>query len=203
MEKSQNPRSIRARKSLREAILILIEDRSLDMIKISEITDTAGLYRMTFYNHYETKEELLNDAIRDKLIYVLGEIPDLTGVNWIAADGLEKIPEDHTYLVYDKWVEEKIFLELIFRLELDYLLIQHHIEYNRQFIEYLRRAEGFEISSELCEYLITSSAYVLVSMLRVWIEGGTKETTGVLSELFYTLGWVPTGKAAEEFRDKI
>lgn len=46
---------------LREAILELLKNKSIDKITIKEICDRAGLNRGTFYLHYDSPSDLLKD----------------------------------------------------------------------------------------------------------------------------------------------
>ena len=59
MSRKTDPRVIRTRHMLRDALITLILDKGFDAITIQDITDKAGLRRATFYLHYKDKEELL------------------------------------------------------------------------------------------------------------------------------------------------
>jgi AcrR family transcriptional regulator len=66
-----DPRVIRTRKLLKDALLSLIPEKSFESITIKDITDCATLNRVTFYLHYDNKLDLLQDAsneIFDELI---------------------------------------------------------------------------------------------------------------------------------------
>ncbi len=60
-----DPRVIRTRQMLREALVALIIERGYDAISIADIADKAGLRRATFYLHYRSKEELLLNLLRE------------------------------------------------------------------------------------------------------------------------------------------
>jgi AcrR family transcriptional regulator len=61
--KKEDPRVLRTRLRLREAMLSLLEEQEYSNITISDLTQTARLNRATFYLHYEGKEALLIDAL--------------------------------------------------------------------------------------------------------------------------------------------
>src|SRR5829696_3413646 len=65
--KKLDPRVIRTRQQLREALVALILEHGYDEISIQAITDQAGLRRATFYLHYRDKDELLLSMLRDTL----------------------------------------------------------------------------------------------------------------------------------------
>ncbi|MFZ4816076.1 MAG: TetR/AcrR family transcriptional regulator [Phototrophicaceae bacterium] len=54
-----DPRVIRTRQLLRNALISLINEKGFENITVQEITDRATLNKATFYLHYRDKEELL------------------------------------------------------------------------------------------------------------------------------------------------
>ena len=52
------------RQCLEEALLLLLEKKSLQEISVSELCAKAGVSRMTFYARYKTKENLFEQIIR-------------------------------------------------------------------------------------------------------------------------------------------
>src|SRR5215813_4202218 len=62
-----DPRVIRTRQMLRDALIATILDKGYDATSIQDITDRAGLRRATFYLHYKDKDELLLHMLRDTL----------------------------------------------------------------------------------------------------------------------------------------
>lgn len=77
MPRESDPRVIRTRQMLRDALVSLILERGYDAITISDITERAGLRRATFYLHYRDKEELLISILRamfDELVCEIDEV---------------------------------------------------------------------------------------------------------------------------------
>lgn len=62
-----DPRYLRVRESLREAILSLARDRPCEEISVSELTAAAGISRTTFYSHASSPSQLLADVLVDEL----------------------------------------------------------------------------------------------------------------------------------------
>jgi AcrR family transcriptional regulator len=58
-----DPRVVRTRLSLQQALMALARERNLDDITIGDIADRAGVNRSSFYQHYGDKETLLADAL--------------------------------------------------------------------------------------------------------------------------------------------
>jgi len=60
--KSTDPRALRTRKLLREAIMEVVVNKPFRDLTIRDITESAGINRATFYLHYEDKYDLLDDC---------------------------------------------------------------------------------------------------------------------------------------------
>ncbi len=72
--------SLITKKALSEGFKSLMRTKSFDKIKISDITDSCGLNRQTFYYHFQDKYELLNWIFFNEVIAVLSD--NLTFDNW-------------------------------------------------------------------------------------------------------------------------
>jgi len=63
-ESANDPRVVRTRSLLRQALVQLAAERNFNTLSIQEVTDRAGLNRTTFYLHYTGLHELLEDCTR-------------------------------------------------------------------------------------------------------------------------------------------
>lgn len=61
--KSVDPRIQRTRASLQDAVITLCKKRDPSEVSVSEVAETAGVNRTTFYQHYTDVDTLLADAI--------------------------------------------------------------------------------------------------------------------------------------------
>ena len=68
-EENADPRVVRSRTAIRDALLSLMAEKEYNKITITDITKRAGLARPTFYLHYKTKEDVLSE------IYFIWLIP--------------------------------------------------------------------------------------------------------------------------------
>jgi AcrR family transcriptional regulator len=66
-EKKLDPRVVRTRHVLRDALMALIPEIGYDAITVQHLTDRARLNRATFYLHYRDKQDLLAHIIQDVL----------------------------------------------------------------------------------------------------------------------------------------
>jgi AcrR family transcriptional regulator len=63
----KDPRAIRSRQALRNALLTLLEARPLDQITIRDIAAEAGVGYTTYFRHHPTKEALLDDVAAEQI----------------------------------------------------------------------------------------------------------------------------------------
>mgnify|MGYP001444998019 CR=1 FL=1 len=69
-----DPRWIRSRDLLRQALISLAAEKSYASLTIQDITQRAGLNRTTFYLHYRGLHELLEDCARALFVEMRAEI---------------------------------------------------------------------------------------------------------------------------------
>src|SRR5512139_755400 len=69
-----DPRVVRTRQMLRDALVSLIEEKGFEAITVQDIADRAGLNRATFYLHYRDKQELLVKSLRDAIDELVADI---------------------------------------------------------------------------------------------------------------------------------
>lgn len=60
-------RPIKTKKNIKQALLILLQEKDISSITISELAQTAGVSRKTFYLHYKDISEILDDIKIDLL----------------------------------------------------------------------------------------------------------------------------------------
>jgi AcrR family transcriptional regulator len=77
MPRPTDPRVIRTRQMLRDALISLILEKGYDALTIQDITDRAGLRRATFYLHYKDKEELLLSILQATFDELVAQIEHL------------------------------------------------------------------------------------------------------------------------------
>lgn len=79
-------RILRTRSALHRAITSLATERPVGEVTVSELSDLAGINRVTFYKHYGTPAEALADALATELAAVCPGMEP-------AADGLDPFTE--------------------------------------------------------------------------------------------------------------
>lgn len=87
--------------SLREALIILMNEKNYYKISISELCNRAGVSRMAFYNNYESKDNLLKQIIYYQTYILIDKIGspfrEKTSTEWYIKM-FECIKENNRYL---------------------------------------------------------------------------------------------------------
>lgn len=71
---SKDARALRSGAALREAMLVLLEQKPFEQITIRDICAEAGVHYATFFRHHATKESLLDEIAADQI----NQLNDLT-----------------------------------------------------------------------------------------------------------------------------
>jgi len=78
-------RVVQTRLALRQALLLLIDDKPLEQISIREIATAAGIGYNTFFRHYTGKEALVKEIVTEELSQLIA----LSVTTLDASDSLE------------------------------------------------------------------------------------------------------------------
>ena len=83
------------------ALISLLKKKSFDYITVSEICETAGVNRSTFYLHYETVGDLLDETVR----YLLNDFLSYFGADtkWVALN-LKNCELNNLIFICDKYL---------------------------------------------------------------------------------------------------
>lgn len=80
-EKKLDLRIVKTKKSIYEALLLLMETKTFEEIKVSDICDKAMINRSTFYSHFEDKYFLFNSLIKDLKNRLQSELDKNTNIS--------------------------------------------------------------------------------------------------------------------------
>ncbi|MEQ6353621.1 TetR/AcrR family transcriptional regulator [Lysinibacillus sp. M3] len=75
-KQKMDPRVMRTRQLLRDALVELIEERGFEKITVQDITERATLNRATFYLHYSDKLDLLYQSTKEILNDLVSSLND-------------------------------------------------------------------------------------------------------------------------------
>jgi AcrR family transcriptional regulator len=86
-DRSTDPRIVRTRKLLQQALVNLMKEKPFDNISVQDIAEAATINRATFYDHYPDKFALLECTVGTRFNELLAE----RGVTFTCASALKAI----------------------------------------------------------------------------------------------------------------
>ena len=76
-----DPRVVRTRGRLQDALLALAREYPLESIAVADVTERAGVNRSSFYQHYTDKEALLADALSAQALAAGADLSELVATD--------------------------------------------------------------------------------------------------------------------------
>lgn len=173
-----------------EAFLELLEKKDFDYITVREICEKAGVNRSTFYLHYETVGDLLEESAKYIIDRFVECMPDNT------ADFLEKLrtrPLDELYLVTPEYLEpylnyikqnRRLFRTTIekasaLRMDDAYHALNRHV-----FSPILER---YGVPAADRDYMMDFYITGLMAVIGRWLKNDCREPTEYIASLMQTL----------------
>lgn len=162
----QNISSLQTKKLIAEALKSLLRTKPLERITISDISDTCGINRKTFYYHFRDVYDLIEwifkeEAIRTIKDYTLHDDPKgaLTFVLQFLSDNAQ------------------ICRGLLQSMGRDHLRLLLHKDVAHLFYSFIRQhSQDLSVPKEYKEFLACYYADAIVSAILTWFENGMKES---------------------------
>lgn len=149
--------------AISDALIRLMEDTPIDKITIQEITDLAGVGRMTYFRHFHSKTDVL-----------VFKLEQLWEGWWEEHPCIYKIGcYEHALWFFSFWYSIRQLLSLLYRQKQDDVLLQ-------VFLSYAALIEGGPGREQYREMFF---AYGLLGIVMKWIATGFKETPDALAAL--------------------
>lgn len=148
--------------SLANALVLLMQEKPLDEITVSDIARRAGVSRMTYYRHFSTKEELLEYRLDDMFS---GYCKKLMGCQRVAL-------RDFARGFCDCFYENRGFLETLCRGNASGIIHERLLVY---LDELGARVFGNPRALQVSRYESACMAGCLYGVLIEWTKGGFEE----------------------------
>ena len=171
MNQSQNPSSIRSRKEITDALLKLMHEHPYQDISVKQIILETNLARRTFYRNYESKDDVLDSVITDKITEY--------------AEELTASPESPLDVIFRFCEKNKDFLMLLHKNSLLYLLL---IKLNimipklNQITDKTNNMFARIIGDLEPDYLVAFNVGAIWNVIFKWVERGMTESTDEIKE---------------------
>ncbi|MGN1317984.1 MAG: TetR/AcrR family transcriptional regulator [Lachnospirales bacterium] len=180
MNKKENQRITLTKRLLKESLIELMAKKSIEKISITELCQTAGINRTTFYNHYGNQF----DVLRDIEIEVASDLEKIWQEKSKKSDWtlIKRVEILCSYFQKNKKLSKLLFKNNNSDSEFATLLFNTpHVEsiYERLFTD-----EKDELNKDLMTTFSTHGAY---SMIKKWILEDIKKTPKEMGELVYSM----------------
>ena len=179
MAQKENQRIALTKKLLQEGLLRLLEVKSLDKISVTELCKESGINRATFYNHYNSPLELLND-IESRMS---SELKQMIGTPTTAQEVIER-----TELVCNYFYDNSRTVLTLNRCHTDQDITNALHDLNQNF-------QLFHLNSKYTQtlngdglYLVTVFFYTgCYNLLLDWLQRDIQKTPKEIAELIIRL----------------
>lgn len=162
-----------ARECIVTALMQLLKEKPLSAISISELTQRAGVSRMTYYRNYQSKEDIFSAYLNEALADYQREARELSLDKQI----FDSANLFHCFSYFEK---HKEFLDSLFKSGLGHLLLTAISKYILE--AWYKPEDGMETY-----YGLQAFAGALYNLYISWSSNGSKETPAELVKLLQSI----------------
>jgi AcrR family transcriptional regulator len=183
--KKLDPRVVRTRQMLRDALVSLIAEKGFDALTVQDIADRATLNRATFYLHYQDKHDLLVKSLHDAIDELIADIGTLNENGQLVFEG----PQRPIKRVFEHVAQHRRFYQVMMGAEgvpsfiagvRDYIA-----EITQQWLKMLQPAP--ENSAVPLDIVANSLSWSLLGVLLWWLEHDMPHSPEFMAEQFRLL----------------
>ena len=177
-----NRQSMRSRKMMQQALLELLEERIYKKISITEICNRADLSRRTFYDHFDTKDDLLNSLVDDMLEPVFKSMKNMI-LTSIYNDEIER-----EYIeIFRQWKANDQSLKLIRDAGGDSSILQCLQKWFQDIYQNAVRPQLVDDRAQLGDLNIHMVIGAFFSMLTRWSDTGMKFPPELMGQYVFSI----------------
>ena len=163
-------RLVKTRRSLEHALLSLMDVKSFEDITITDIVKEAGINRSSFYNHFSSKQELIESIINDKhkdLVYTYRE-PFLR--NWPFV--MSSLPHTEVKL-FSAVFKESNYYKVLLKSDVSHLVQDKMLASFTKINKEELRVNNSKIDSDL---IASYMSYAIVGLIVQWVNSNYKHS---------------------------
>lgn len=168
MNKSLNPISVKSRKLIMQALLLLMQEKEYEKITVTELAGKAKLVRKTFYRNFKSKDEVLEEFIEHLLQLYIRFL--------VSANEINQYEMIRTYFIF--WKNYAAILKLMAKNNLLPLILKKYRELYPLLLEQFGSKTADDVIGDDIKDAY-KNAYTLAGywmLLCKWIERDFKET---------------------------
>jgi AcrR family transcriptional regulator len=186
MKRPQDPRIIRTRHLLRDALIDLMEEKGVDGLNVRDLTKKAGLNRGTFYLHYRDIHDLLQQS-KSEILEGLRHILDRSRSR--RKDDPKHLTESSLIPLFEYLAEHRRFFQVMLDTKGDPSFIYQLKELMKQIL-YKSTLEAQPSDEEMLvprDYLIAHVTSSTLGVIQHWFECGMNFSPQEMSKIVYRL----------------
>lgn len=168
---TNNPVAIRTQNEIGNALLLLIKEREYNQITITDICKRAEIVRKTFYNNFDSKDDIMNFLINNIFL----ELEQKIDVEYMNVRRMLLI----VFNFIMKYREDLLLFYKRGLLRFAYKNITTHI--TKEYI--LARLDKTMIDEKAHKYITANISSTLICVIETWIENDFAESVEYLAEL--------------------
>ena len=170
--KVTNDRRVRYTKMvLRESILDLLKNKTLNQISITELCKIADINRNTFYKHYNTPYDLIHEMEDEIFNKLMDSIKDIENVNDIILASCRTLESD-----------KKMSLIIFSETDSSSLLSKALSSFRNKDITANKNSEEV-FQQSLLEKIYLFGEQGTIALMKDWVLGGFKESAESIAEI--------------------
>ncbi len=178
---NEDPRVIRTKSLIIQALVELTEETPYKKIKIQDITNTAKIARQTFYLHYKSKDAVLVAYIDDVFDNFYQEIEG----HIIASPDPDEIIAWH---LFNQWQQHAEFAKLMIAADVEHLMIKSFRNYITRVIGLYIRNHSMPLNDpEALGFMVDYLAGASWLVLQRWVASDFKYPLDKLAKLYSEL----------------
>jgi AcrR family transcriptional regulator len=169
-EKSKSKQTEYLKSCIQESFLVLLKEKNIGQISITNIANHAGVSRMSIYRYYDDKEDIIRKHIEDHFKNYLNTVGKLE-LNATAS----------APFLFNYFRQNGDTVKLLIDKNLFHLISENFAKYVEEFEFLVRKKSNLPESHHKYSYGYTGSG--LLSIVKIWIENGMTESNEQMSEI--------------------
>ena len=178
-------RQQKTRKAILTAFEELLKEKSYEKITVKEIIDYANIGRTTFYDHFDTKDALLDEICNNLMKHVFYLNVDVKTNHHFSFSNSDT-KTIITHLLYHLKEDQQAITRLLIEQNCDQFLYYFKacIQSFHKLPTAMTEIDGLPIPADFIKSQLSAS---FISLIQWWIQHGMKESPEQLAEYYYAI----------------
>lgn len=169
MNTKNNHRYKNSEKKIKDTVMSLLNDKSLDQLTVQDICKVSGINRSTFYAHYQDIPDLLNKLEADIHQKIISQYDSLNNIAGSMLDGRFYISFLNTILEHKNFYKACLQTRNSFPITTGYEALMEHV------VKPVCKSAGITDDSEILYYFVFYQAG-LTFVLKRWVDHDCNES---------------------------